>query len=193
MIIVEGVIEGTTPLLQDKLDVNAEIEVQKTTRKQHTKKADPREEAEKRVHRDADGNVVAPSDWIVGTIREMARNYKQRSSRRALAFVIAGSVIPSSEFFPVVDPKNRTLSLRDCEVDSRFITNKVTKGKSIKHRPRFNAWAIKFTMSIDDDVVDPADIRQCLIDGGTRNGMGSFRPQRGGTFGMYHLVAWEQA
>jgi hypothetical protein len=60
----------------------------------------------------------------------------------------------------------------------------------MRHRPRLNQWHAEFTLEIDDDMLEPNLIHQLLIEGGSKNGLGDYRPEKGGPFGKFAVVSW---
>ena len=55
-------------------------------------------------------------------------------------------------------------------------------------RPRFDVWGLKVTISVNTLSEDL--FRECFDYAGIRQGLGDFRPERKGTFGLFHVVQW---
>lgn len=74
------------------------------------------------------------------------------------------------------------------EVDSRPVVIPATKGRIMRHRPRFDSWRMKFQLELDDSLV-PSDVcQQLLEEGGRQNGLGDFRPM----FGRFRVFSWSE-
>lgn len=181
-----AVIEGTTPMLQHRFDDAAEMEA--TSRKIHVKSVDPREAAEKCAYRNAQGALYFPGAGVARMLREAGASHKQRGSRKSLKFVIPAAVLVSEDQIVLRDNEGQPLT--EFEVDSRPVVIPSTKGRVMRHRPRLNQWHAEFTLEIDDDMLEPTLIHQLLIEGGSKNGLGDYRPEKGGPFGKFQVVSW---
>ena len=65
-----------------------------------------------------------------------------------------------------------------------------TKGRIMRHRPRLNQWAMEFALEIDEDMINSQTVHQLLSEGGSKIGLGDFRPDKGGPFGRFLVVNW---
>jgi hypothetical protein len=81
----------------------------------------------------------------------------------------------------------------DFEVDSRPVTIPATKGRIMRHRPRFDCWSARFTIRVNEELLPPDFIHQLLVEGGQQIGVGDFRPEKGGPFGTFNLTLWKEA
>jgi len=84
----------------------------------------------------------------------------------------------------------RTL-IKDFEVDSRPVTIPATRGRVMRHRARFNEWSCRANLRINTSILDAATVRQIMSEGLAQIGLGDFRPERGGPFGISSLVSWK--
>ncbi len=50
----------------------------------------------------------------------------------------------------------------------------------------------RFDLVINEDVLGVDTIRQFLDEGGQRIGIGDFRPEKGGPFGVFQVNLWEE-
>jgi hypothetical protein len=83
-------------------------------------------------------------------------------------------------------------NVKDYEVDSRPVTIPSTKGKVMRHRPRFDQWSMRFTLRINEDIL-PVDFVQLLLtEGGQQIGIGDFRPEKSGPFGTFQITSWQE-
>jgi hypothetical protein len=163
-------------------------EMQARTRKVHIKDEDPRDAAEKNAHRNADGHLCFPGAAIARLLREAGSSHKQRGSRKSLKFIIPAAILVVEDMVVLCDQNGEPLT--KFEVDSRAVVIPSTKGRVMRHRPRLNTWGAEFTLEIDDDMIDPTTVHQLLVEGGSKNGLGDYRPEKGGPFGKFHAVAW---
>jgi len=78
-------------------------------------------------------------------------------------------------------------------IDSRSVVNPTTKGRIVHHRPRFDEWALAFTIAYDPLLLKADDLRVVLTDAGSRVGIGDFRVEKSGYFGRFRIVEWSPA
>jgi hypothetical protein len=181
-------ISGLTPLLNHRWAEAQETE--EATRAVHIERRDPRTEAEKSCYRQADGSIYFPGAAIARMLREAGVSHKQRGSRKSLKYVIPAAVIVLDDQIMLRDANGDPM--KDFEVDSRPVTIPATKGRIMRHRPRFNSWGAEISLEIDPQMIDADTVQQLLTEGGTRIGIGDFRPERGGPFGRFAVVQWAE-
>ena len=59
------------------------------------------------------------------------------------------------------------------------------------HRPRLEKWSAKIDLRVNEELMSESIVRQLLTEGGQQIGVGAFRPEKGGPFGMFDVVAWD--
>lgn len=185
-------IEGTYALLMCRFGDAAAESVQRGARRVQIQEELPRDVAERCVYRDKAGAMCWPGASIARLLRDAGANHKQRGSRRAIKYIVPAAVVVVEEHFPLylVDRATRA---KDFEVDSRRCVIHATKGSVMRHRARIEKWSARLTLRVNENVL-PADmIRQLLVEGGAQIGIGDFRPEKGGPFGTFDLVSWDDA
>jgi hypothetical protein len=181
-------ITGIAPLLQHRFDDAAALE--EGTRAVHVQKEDPRTIAERNAHRTTEGSLFLPGAAIARLLREAGGAHKQRGSRKSLKYIIPAAVLVLEDEIVLRDPHGTPLT--EFEVDTRSVVIPSTKGRVLRHRPRLNSWGAEFSLEIDETVLDPTTVHQLLTEGGTRVGLGDYRPEKGGPFGRFQVVAWAE-
>jgi len=86
---------------------------------------------------------------------------------------------------------NGTGPAKSFEVDSRPVTIPATKGRIMRHRPRFDQWGLKFDLIVNDDLLSVDMAQQLLQEAGQQIGIGDFRPEKRGPFGCFLVSKWE--
>jgi len=167
------------------------MEKQSATRKALIQHKTPREEAEKVCYRDDEGRFFFPSIAIKRMLCSVASNHKLRGQRRSAKFVVPGAVRVSPEVVILTNGDGKT-PIENFEVDSRPIVIPSTKGRVMRHRPRFENWTATFRLRINDDLLPLDFVHTLLIEGGDSNGLGDFRPERGGEFGTFQVIHWQE-
>jgi hypothetical protein len=184
---VEVMIVGTSSMLQHKFD--EAFEINKGTRMIIQQHGSPREQAEKVVYRNGD-SFYFPGTWIVGAIGEAGSNHKLTGSRKSARFTVPAAVMIVEVDVPLRNGDGSSL-IRDYEVDSRPVTIPSTKGRIMRHRPRFDNWSAKFNLTIDINVLPEDFVQQLLTEAGQSQGIGDFRPNRKGPFGRFRITSWK--
>lgn len=183
-------IAGTTPLLQHRF--TEETEQEKATRKVLVSRGTPREEADKVAYRDNEGRFYFPGAAIARLLREAGGNHKLKGSRKSARYVVPAAVLVTEDTITLRNGDCKTLA-ETFEVDSRPVTIPATKGRIMRHRPRFDCWSATFNLRINDTILPPDFVHQLLVEGGQQIGVGDFRPEKGGPFGTFNVVAWRDA
>lgn len=90
-----------------------------------------------------------------------------------------------------VDEAELPLGETPWTIDSRPVVIAATKGRIVRHRPRFDAWEVSFTISYDETLLTETQVRRIVDDGGQRVGLLDFRPEKKGSFGRFRVVEWQ--
>jgi hypothetical protein len=181
-------ISARSPLLIHRWSDSNEAEEQ--TRRVHIATRDPRSEAEKVAYINAEGQCWVPGVWFGRMIAEIGGGHKQRGSRKSMKYIIPAAITVIDEEIILRGELGEPLT--NFEVDSRPVVIPATKGRIMRHRPRFNDWHCEFSIEIDLELIEPGLVHQFIVEGGSKNGLGDFRPQKGGSFGRFSLVSWAQ-
>ena len=113
-----------------------------------------------------------PGECVEGMIRDGAR--KSRAGKDAVCGVISDGVWPI-EYEGPKDPEKLWLDERFRDI--RPV--KVGQARVMRMRPRFNAWALTFSLMYQDEVVNKAGLEKWLRDAGQLVGLCDFRPRFG--------------
>jgi hypothetical protein len=184
---VEVEIRGVTPLLIHRFTEQAEQG--KSTRRQMVKQVDPREEATKNAYIAPDGTFYFNAFAIPACMGNAGSNHKMKGSRKSLRFVVPSAVRLHTDTITIMNGEGPAKSF---EVDSRPVTIPATKGKIMRHRPRFDCWGANFTIQIDDNLLDVDSAHQLLNEAGQSIGIGDFRPEKRGPFGTFRVTKFEE-
>ena len=184
-------ITGTTALLQHRFDEQTQASLGKSTRTVVRKTETPRKAAERVCNQDKQGHYYMPSACITRMVSEAGASHKLTGSRKSAKYAVYAAVFIPNETLTILNGDGKTPAA-DFEVDSRPVVIPSTKGRIMRHRPRFDEWSIAFTARINDDVLPPDFVHQLMNEGGQQIGIGDFRPQCRGPFGTFNVVLWEE-
>jgi hypothetical protein len=163
--------------------------VEKSTRTVIQDRGTPREQAEKVVYRNGNG-FYFPGTWIIGALREAGSSHKMRGSRKSVKFLVPAAIGIVEIDIPIRNGDGSSL-IKDFEVDSRPVTIPSTKGRIMRHRPRFDDWSARFNIKIEIDILPEDFTQQLLTEAGRTQGIGAFRPNKTGPFGCFRITSWK--
>lgn len=195
-------IHGTASMLQHRFNEVAEASTGKSTRRVQLAHEDPRDQAEKACYRETNGKdgkgpLYFPGAAVARVMREAGSAHKQKGTRKSIKYIVPAAAIVVEDAMPLYktppnDSGDEPERIMDFEVDSRPVVIPSTKGRIMRHRPRLDQWAAKFTLRINEDVLDADTIKMLLDEGGMQQGLGDFRPSCGGPFGTFTVVSWTE-
>ena len=170
-------IEGTRPLLMHSCNSMLEESNNKATR---SKEHNPKTEAETALYKDKEGNIVVPSFCVLSCLRGSAVNFQVpgKGKKTYKNFVYAGLKM-DAENIPLITENG-------WEIDAKTVV--VQRSRIVRARPRFDNWALEFTMEIIDPIITPAVLKQIIEDAGKYNGLLDFRP----LYGLFKLTTFEK-
>ena len=185
---IEIWIEGVMPLLQHR----ATEEALSGATRQNTpgEREDPRDICERTIYRMPDRSIAIPGGAFMRLLREAGGSHKSKGSRKSLKWILPAAALVLDDLCPLYLHDRRTL-IKDFEVDSRPVTIPATRGRVMRHRARFNEWSCRANLRINTSILDAATVRQIMSEGLAQIGLGDFRPERGGPFGISSLVSWK--
>jgi hypothetical protein len=181
-------IRGTAPLLIHRFTEQAESE--RKTRRIETKRPDPLVEATRNAYIAADGTFYFSAFSIPNAMGSAGSSHKATGSRKTLRFIVPSAVRMSADTVTILNGEGPATRF---EVDSRPVTIPATKGRVMRHRPRFDIWGAKFVLRLDDDLLSLDMAHQLLNEAGQNIGIGDFRPEKRGPFGTFRVAHFEAA
>ena len=188
MITVHVEITGTSPLLINRFTEEAQLE-SKTTKIKVEENRNPREIAEKSAYIAEDGTYYFSSYAIPRAMGEVGLNYKQKSNRKTLKFVVPSAVRMIAETVTILDGD---VPASMFEIDARSVVIPATKGRIMRYRPRFNQWNARFDLFVNDGLMDVSLAHKLLQEAGQQIGIGDFRPEKRGPFGCFRVTKWQE-
>lgn len=181
-------IRGTSPLLIHRFGEDAEQA--KATRRIVVDQRDPLTEATKHAYIAPDGTYYFSAFAIPNAMGAAGSNHKVKGSRKTLRFIVPSAVRVTADTITILNGEGPA---KRFEVDSRPVTIPATKGRIMRHRPRFDCWGAKFDLVIDDSAISPETAHQLLNEAGQSIGIGDFRPEKRGPFGTFRVTAFGDA
>jgi len=165
-------IKGMSPLLMHRFP-NEPVEA--------IEKKSPEDQAEIAAYRTPDGKLYVPAIALSRAIVSGA-TYSKGKGRGSLQKQVAACVF--------VTPETILLNQKKYNVDSRPVVIPATKGRVMRHRPRFDDWKLAFTLEFDENLLMENQLRKIMDDTGSRVGLLDFRPEKKGSFGRFMITKW---
>ena len=172
-------IEGTSPLLQHRFSGEG-LPSAKLKKKDEKRITD---DVKSFLYQTPNGEIYQPSTHIICTMKKAGARY-QIPGQGKLTYknmIGSGVIIVIPDAIPHLNP--------EWEVDIRSVI--INRARIMRHRPVFNEWALKFQLDIEEDEIDPTVVKEVLEYAGKRVGIGDFRPEKGGSFGRFHVTEWK--
>jgi hypothetical protein len=181
-------IRGTTPLLVHRFGEDAETG--KQSRAAMVADVDPRDVARKAAYIANDGTFFFSAFSIPNAMGSAGSNHKMKGTRRTARFVVPSAIRMTTDTITIM---NGNGPAKDFEVDSRPVTIPATKGRIMRHRPRFNEWGAQFDMVVNDQLMTVELAHRLLEEAGQQIGVGDFRPEKRGPFGTFRVTKFEES
>ena len=166
----EVIIRGISPLLQHRF-----------TGEQGTRRTgqnyDNEEMARESRYCDSEGNLVQPALHLEASMIKAAANFRFQGKKTYR------ELFKSAVF---VEPDDILHRIQDWVMDERPVV--VSKARIIRARARLDEWELAFTISVIDERITAAVVREILSESGKYHGIGDYRPR----FGRFEVVYFER-
>ena len=177
---VELMVTGLTPLIQNKMKESTmkEMEDVRTGKaKKSTRKAiDPKKSMLESSYLQDDGSFGFP-----------ASAFKQCAVRAGKGLGIAMTDTRTLFFVIPTAPDGECVTIKSKKPILRKDPVNVKTGKDLRFRPEFRNWKAKLLVRYDADRVTVEQVANLLNYGGQTVGVGEWRPEKNGTFGMFQV------
>lgn len=179
-------VQGIQPLLIHRF--TEQSQAKKSTRKMLIAEEEPRDVAKRAANIAPDGTFYISAFAIVGALGAAGSNHKMTGSRKTVRHLVPSAVRIANPTITIDNGDGRPA--KDFEVDSRPVTIPSTKGRIMRHRPRFDNWSLTFDLQIDETLLPVEFVHTLLNEAGLAIGIGDFRPEKRGPFGTFRVVSF---
>lgn len=188
------VIEGVTPMLQNRMTAEQLEAIRTKDKKKFKAPAEPREEAERKAYLTQDTREpYLPVENFMACLIEAGKFIRLDAKRQmttAKSTLLPGFL--SIDDFVLLLRDSRTGESATWEVDMRQGRNPNGGEGVCILRPRFDRWSFETTLVLDTEQLDERVYRELVDIAGARIGLGDFRPQRKGIYGRFKVARWER-
>jgi hypothetical protein len=178
---IQATIKGTSALLMHAYP-RVEIEA--------VEKRPKEEQAEHAAYRDPDTKELFIPAVAVQRGLVNAASYLKGKGRASLQKQAAACLLVSPERLVIHNGKGT--AAMEYVIDSRPVVIPATKGRVMRHRPRFDEWSVTFTLDYDETLLKSTEVRKIVDLLGSRVGLLDFRPERKGPFGRFYVIEWRE-
>jgi hypothetical protein len=145
----------------------------------------PEDEAEKATYRLENGTLAIPAIAIRNCLVSASGAYK-RGRYNLRTFL--SHIMVEPELVPLLSSAGKPI--KDYEIDIRRAV--VNKSGIMRARPKITIWQASFEVIYDPEMLANEDAEalfaKILTDGGSRIGIGDYRPEKKGWFGRFQVV-----
>ena len=160
------------------------------TKTRGTKKYNDEDEAEMRTYRNDKGNLIVPSVQIRASILEASKAYKL--GRTNMKTLLNHLMIEPVDELELKSLKNRPI--KTYNIDKRRVV--VSRAGIMRARPLVPEWKLTFSVEVDRELMENSlqgtntleVLTKILSDAGKKQGIGDYRPQKGGSFGRFDIT-----
>ena len=186
------VIKGLTPLLMNRDSIMFDDSVEPRNTKTETYPQFEERIWRQKAHTNDEGVIIFPAIWLrkalIASQGLNANPIKPPNARRASATLkqnfVSGIMIMDN--YPIIGTKGKPITIDDLVPHKCMVSPQ--KGKVLCIRPQILLpWSVDIVLEISDLAISEQNVLECLRWVGRYNGVGDWRPQKGGMFGGFEI------
>ncbi len=171
-------IVGRTPLLVKRFDEKTQQGIEDKQAGIASRKKEPRnpkEECERARIKNDKGADCVKAIWFKKGMAAMAGYFGIPRGNVEQGIYVLGDLLPIKSQKPIMNT-------------ARVRVGQGTMAKtSLAYRPEFHGWTCKLRVGFDAAVITPHQVVSLLAHAGSKNGIGEWRPQKGGDYGRFDV------
>ena len=171
---------GRTPLLVKRFDEKTQQGLEDAQQGKAVRKKDPRkpeEECDRARIRDEKGRDCIRSIWVKKGMAAMGGYFGIPRGNVEQGVYLVGDLLPITSKKPIMNTSRVRVGMGSLAKTS------------VAYRPEFRDWSVKgVRIGFDAAVITPEQVIALLAHAGSKNGIGEWRPQKGGDFGRFDVV-----
>lgn len=181
--VLGATIKGTSPLIVSKFSEKAKKQILDKQMKKAAKKKEsrkPEKEFEAAKYLTSDGKDGFPALCV-----KLAMVDSARFVDGVPATVLRGTVfvVPDDMETGLVYIKSRKCKM----VEDVVRLQGMGRPADLRFRPYYYDWSMKLSIKYDKDILSREQVMNLLARAGVSNGLGEWRPERNGQFGMFEV------
>lgn len=191
---VRVVCVGVSPLMMDRMSPEVLDSLDTGVRLQIKKDRPVAEKAEEKIYRDKEGHIGLSPDMLLAALVNAGRKVKIGKTQ-----VSTATTTTLFDFFQLKSDFLILANGRDQEApiwvpdQRRGVSNQSKSPTAVCIvRPKFDEWAFEVTCTFDEKVAGRDTMMKLFKEAGSSQGVGSFRPNRKGRYGMFVVREWHE-
>ncbi len=189
---VRCVCVGISPLLMDRMSEEVLKSLDTGVRLQLQKDRPQEEKAKEKVYTDKDGKLALPAQMLIAALVTAGRNVKLGKKQ-----VSTAQTTTLFDFLTVTSQHLYLTNGRDGKEPTwvpdsrRGVSNASASPVAVcVVRPRCDEWAFEVELTYDEKIAGRDSVLKLFANAGTSQGLGSFRPNKKGPYGMFRVIEW---
>lgn len=192
IVALEVTLTGASPLLMNAMSQEQLLDIRNKVKKpKNAAKPSPKDEAQEKVYRTADGTPCVPSRMLYACLigaGQYVRLDGKRQVSTATKTILPGMLLLLDFELPLFVPGESDKATWETDIQQGRNPN---GGEAVcVIRPRFDQWEVRATLELDQDQMPMSMARELIDRAGRMVGIGDFRPQRRGSFGRFVVTSW---
>ena len=172
-------VESVSALLMNRF-VGSGDDLQPTKKKIVTTK---KVAVEDKLYKLENGQPYIPARYFEGSLIEAGKSFKGKGKTNLSK--IMGAMVS-------VEPDGIKLTGVAWVEDIQVGVNPMTGGRMQIHRPRFDKWGAKFSLTISTDDIPTETLKEMLDHAGLYVGVGDWRPAKKGKYGKFLVTKFKE-
>jgi len=185
---------GVSPLMMDRMSDEVLESLDTGVRLQIKKDRPVEEKAEEKIYRNSEGRIGLSPDMLLAALVNSGRNVKIGKKQ-----VSTAATTMLFDFFQLKSDFLILTNGRDGEEPAwvsdrrRGVSNQSKSPTAVCIvRPQFPEWAFEATFTFDEKTAGRDTMMKLFKEAGSSQGLGSFRPNRKGRYGMFVVQEWHE-
>ena len=174
-------IKGISPLLMHRPSSEME-ELLKKARENKVKEETEKKNIHLYLYLDDEKKPCVPSIYLIRSMMKAGANFKVegKGKKTYKNYIGSGLLIIEPSLIPIKPSKY--------EVHEAYVV--IQRNRIKRFRPMFKKWSLEFDLYFDESIFTENILKEILSYAGAFEGIGDFRPNKGGCYGRFEVAEW---
>ena len=177
-------IKGISPLLMHRPSSEME-ELLKKARENKVKEEIEKKNIHLYLYLDEDGKPCVPSIYLIRSMMKAAVDCGikvQGKGKKTYKNYIGGGLV-------IIEPSLIPIKPSKYVIHEAYVV--IQRNRIRRFRPMFPKWSLEFDIFYDENTFSSNVLKEILAYAGAFEGIGDFRPNKGGCYGRFEIVEWK--
>jgi hypothetical protein len=130
------------------------------------------------------GGIYVPAQALYAAMVKSGGNFQVRGrGKKTYSTLFAGAL--------TIEPDAILITPQEWVVDERTVVIPSTKGRTLRRRPKWPEWKLRFKLRVSEDQIAEDVVKQALDYAGSMIGILDYRPEKKGPFGRFIVTRFE--